>query len=147
MEVILIKDVLKVGRAGSVVKVKDGFARNLLFPHGLAIKVTPGNLKKIELEKQKINEDSEKRKQEALKIKERLSALSLTIPALAQDEKTLYGSVNSHEIREALKAEGVEIDKDSILLDEPIKSLGIYEITVKLHHEVEAKIKVWIVKK
>jgi len=147
MEVILIKDVSKVGRAGSVVKVKDGFARNLLLPQGLAIKVTPGNLKKIELEKQKLNEASEKRKQEALKINERLSALSLTIPALAQDEKSLYGSVNSEGIAEALKDEGIEIDKSSILLDEPIKSLGIYEVRIKLHAEVEAKIKVWIVKK
>ena len=147
MEVILIKDVTKVGRAGSVVKVKDGFARNLLFPNGLAIKVTPGNLKKIELEKQKLNEDSEKKKQEALKIQERLSSLSLTIPALAKDEESLYGSVNSEVIAEALKGEGLEIDKSSVLLDEPIKSLGIYEVKIKLHSEVEAKIKVWIVKK
>jgi large subunit ribosomal protein L9 len=147
MEVILTKDVTKIGKAGSVVKVKDGFARNLLFPKGLAIPVTPGNLKKIEQEKQKALQESEKNKQGALAQKERLDALSLSIPVIAQDEKTLYGSITALDIANALKEEGLEIDKGRILLDEPIKSLGIYEVPVKLHPEISAKLKVWIVKK
>ncbi len=147
MEVILTKDVTKIGKAGSVVKVKDGFARNLLLPQGLAIPVTPGNLKKIEQEKQKILQESEKNKQEALAIKERLDVLSLSIPVIAQDEKTLYGSITALDIANALKEEGLEIDKGRILLDEPIKSLGIYEVPVKLHPEISAKLKIWIVKK
>jgi large subunit ribosomal protein L9 len=147
MEVILIKDVDKIGRAGAVVKVKDGFARNLLLPKKLAIEVTPGNLKKLEQEKQKILQESEKKKQEALVLKERLDNLSLTISATAQDEKSLYGSVTVLDISSALKEEGIEIDKSLIILDEPIKSLGIYEVPVKLHSEVPAKVKVWIVKK
>jgi large subunit ribosomal protein L9 len=147
MEVILIKDVEKVGRAGSVIKVKDGFARNLLFPKGLAVEVTPGNLKELEGKKKKIAQEQEEKKQEALAIKERISALSLTIPALAQDEKDLYGSITSHEIADLLKEEGVQIDKSLIQLDEPIKALGVYEVPVKLHAEVIVKLKVWVVKK
>ena len=147
MEVILIKDVDKIGRAGAVVKVKDGFARNLLLPKKLAIEVTPGNLKKLEQEKQKILQESEKIKQEALTLKERLDKLSLTISATAQDEKSLYGSVTAQDISSALKEEGIEIEKSLIILDEPIKSLGVYEVSVKLHSEVPAKVKVWIVKK
>jgi large subunit ribosomal protein L9 len=147
MEVILIKDVDKIGRAGTVVKVKDGFARNLLLPNKLAIEVTPGNLKRLEQDKQKNLEVLEKKKQEALVLKERLDNLSLTISATAQDEKSLYGSVTAQDVSNALKEEGIEIEKSLIILDEPIKSLGIYEIPVKLHPEVPAKIKTWIVKK
>jgi large subunit ribosomal protein L9 len=147
MEVILIKDVDKIGRAGTVVKVKDGFARNLLLPNKLAIEVTPGNLKRLEQDKQKNLEVLEKKKQEALVLKERLDNLSLTISATAQDEKSLYGSVTAQDVSNALKEEGIEIEKSLIILDEPIKSRGIYEISVKLHPEVPAKIKTWIVKK
>jgi len=147
MDVILTKDVDKIGQAGNVVKVKDGFARNLLFPKKLAIPVTPGNLKRMEEEKQKAIQGLEQRKQEALVIKERLEKLSLTIPASSQDEKSLYGSVTGQDISVALKEEGIEIDKNMIMLDEPIKSLGIYEINVKLHPEVVAKLKIWVVNK
>ncbi|MDD2680175.1 MAG: 50S ribosomal protein L9 [Candidatus Omnitrophica bacterium] len=147
MEVILTKDVDKVGKAGAVVKVKDGFARNLLFPKGLAIPVTTANLKKIEQEKQKLTQELEKNKQEAIKIKERLDVLSLTIPVIAQDEKSLYGSITSLDISNALKEEGIELDKGKVILEEPIKSLGIYEVPIKLHPEISAKLKIWIVKK
>ncbi len=147
MEIILTQDVEKIGKAGTVVKVKDGFARNLLFPKGLAVKVSAVNLKKLEQDKQKQAQESAKKKQEALGIKERLDALSLTISAMAQDEEGLYGSVNALDISIALKEEGIEVDKNLLILSEPIKTLGIYEITVKLHPEVSAKVKVWIVKK
>ncbi|MDD5568562.1 MAG: 50S ribosomal protein L9 [Candidatus Omnitrophica bacterium] len=147
MEVILVKDVDKIGKAGSVVKVKDGFARNLLLPKKLAIPVTPGNLKKIEQEKQKTLQGLEEKKQEALLLKERLEKMSLTISAIAQDEKSLYGSVAAQDISNALKEEGLEVEKNIIILSEPIKALGIYEVDVKLHPEIQAKLKVWIVKK
>ena len=147
MEVILTKDVDKVGKAGAVVKVKDGFARNLLLPKGLAMPVTPSNLKKLEQEKQKITQELEKSKQEAIVIKERLELLSLTIPVIAQDEKSLYGSITALDISNALKEENIEVDKSRIILAEPIKSLGIYEVPVKLHSEISAKLKIWIVKK
>ena len=89
----------------------------------------------------------EKNKKEAIAIKTRLDALSLTIAAMAQDEKSLYGSITALDIANALKEEGVELDKNLIVLSEPIKSLGIYEIPVKLHSEISANLKIWIVKK
>lgn len=147
MEVILTKDVYKIGKAGVVVKVKDGFARNFLMPKGLAIVVTPGNLKKLEQEKQKMAEESEKRKGFANELKARLDSLSLTISVLAQEDENLYGSIVTADISNALKNEGVEVDKDCIILDTPIKALGIYEIPLHLHPEVITKLKVWIVKK
>lgn len=147
MEVILTKDVNKIGRAGTIVKVKDGFARNFLMPKGLAMGVTPGNLKKLEQDKQKISLESEKRKGEAFDLKARLDSLSLTISVLAQEDENLYGSIVAADISNALKNEGIEVDKDCIILDNPIKALGIYEIPLMLHPEVESKLKVWIVKK
>jgi len=147
MEVILKQDVAKVGKAGSVAKVKDGFAHNFLIPNGLAVVLTGANLKKLEAEKQKNSLREEKIKKESVALKEKLSGLSLTITANAQEEDKLFGSIATIDIARALKDEGFEIDKSIIILDEPIKSLGIYEIPIKLHPEVEAKVKVWIVKK
>jgi large subunit ribosomal protein L9 len=147
MEVILIKDVNKIGRAGTVVKVKDGFARNFLMPKGLATEVTPGNLKKLEQDRQKLLLESEQRKALANDLKARLDKLSLTISALAQEDENLYGSIAEADICDALKKEGIEIDKSCMVLDNPIKALGIYEIPLILHPEVKSKLKVWIVKK
>lgn len=147
MEVILNKDIDKIGKAGAVVKVKDGFARNFLLPNKLAIPLTPENLKRLEQERLKKNSEQEKIRKEAEELKSRLEALSLTIPALTQEEDKLYGSIAAHDLAQALKEEGFEVDKNFIMLDEPIKALGIYEVPVKLHAQVLAKIKVWIVKK
>ena len=147
MEVILKQDVVKLGKLGDLVKVKDGFAHNFLIPKGLAVPVTSSNLKRLEQEKQHKNVVQEKLKKEALQVKEKLDGLSLTIAALVQEDEKLYGSIASHDIAQALKDEGLEIDKNNILLSEPIKALGIYEVDVKLHPEVPAKVKVWIVKK
>ncbi len=147
MEVILNKDVEKIGRAGTVVQVKEGFARNFLFPHNLAKPATASSLKKLEQEQSARLAQSAKIKQESELIKQRLNGLALTIPALTQGEEKLYGSIHSHEIAEALLAEGFSIDKNAIVLPEPIKSLGIYELPVKLHPEVIATVKLWVVKK
>lgn len=147
MEVILSQNVEKLGKSGQVVKVKDGFARNFLIPNGLAVPLTANNLKILEQERQRKSSELEKIKKETEQLKERLSNLSLTLPVLSQDEDNLYGSVSSTDIAEALKEEGFDIDKNLIILDEPIKSLGIFEVLVRLHPEVETKIKVWVVKK
>jgi large subunit ribosomal protein L9 len=147
MEVILIKDVEKIGKTGAVVKVKDGFARNYLIPNGMALLVTDGNLKKLQEEKQKKAAQAEKAKNEALALKERLAGLSLTIAAISQDDEKLYGSILSPDVALVLKEEGFDIDKSLIELTEPIKKLGIYEVSVKLHPEVTAQLKIWIVKK
>jgi large subunit ribosomal protein L9 len=147
MEVILNKDVEKIGKAGAVVRVKEGFARNFLFPHNLAQPATAGSLKKLEQVQQLKSAQLNKIKEEMIQVKNRLSGLALTISALTQGEEKLYGSINAQDISEALKEEGFTIDKNMIDLVEPIKSLGIYEVSVKLHPEVVATIKLWVVRK
>ena len=147
MEVILIKDVEKIGKAHSVVKVKEGFARNFLFPHNLAKIATPGSLQQLEKDRQIKSAQSAKAKEEFEEVKERLSALSLTIPALTQEDEKLYGSISAHDIAAALNEKGFLINKNAIELSEPIKSLGIYELPVKLHPEVTATLKLLVVKK
>ena len=147
MEVILIQDVDRIGKANSVIKVKDGYARNFLIPNKLAIPLTAQNLKQLEQDKQQKVLQSEKVKKIAEEQVRRLAGMSLTIPVLTQEDEKLYGSISAQDIATGLKDEGVEIDKNSIVLAEPIKSLGIYEVGVKLHPEVSGTIKVWIVKK
>lgn len=147
MEVILKQDVDRVGKAGAVVKVKDGFARNFLLPNGLAVLLTSANLKKIEEEKRGKVSQLEKIQKEAKEIGSRLANLPLTIQVLTQEEDKLYGSITAQDIADALKQEGFDIDKTSIILNEPIKTLGIYEVPVKVHPEVPATVKIWVVKK
>ena len=141
------KDVDKIGRVGTVVKVKEGFARNFLFPHNLAKPATAEGLKKLEQEKQSRDVKSAQVKEESMQLRERLNALELTISAKTCDEEKLYGSINAHDVAEALKDKGFSIDKSNIELAEPIKSLGNYEVPVKLHPQVVATVKLWVVKK
>jgi len=147
MEIILTKDVEKLGKAGERVKVKDGFGRNFLIPRGLAMPSTAANLKRLEVEKQKRLQQQEKVKLVAEELRDKLANLSLTIAVLTQEDEKIYGSITAVEVAQALKEEGLDIDKNAIVLEEPIKTLGIFEVPVKLHPEVSTKIKVWIVKK
>ncbi len=147
MEVILNQDVNRLGKAGQTVKVRDGFARNFLIPNGLALPLTAVNLKKLEQEKQKKLLGLEKAKKGSEELKVKIENLSLTIPVLTQEGDKLYGGISAADLANALSEEGFSIEKTLIVLDEPIKSLGIYEVPIKLHPEVSAKIKVWIVKK
>jgi large subunit ribosomal protein L9 len=147
MEIILRQDVEKIGKAGSVVKVKDGFARNFLIPNHLAVPVSAANLRKLEEEKKNRQLQLERAKKESEALKDKLTGLSLTMPVLTQEEEKLYGSIGAVEISRALQEEGFEIDKSYIRLEEPIKALGIYEVPIELHPEVSAKVKVWVVKK
>jgi len=147
MEVILSQDIERLGKTGAIVKVKDGYARNFLIPNALAVPLNPANLKKLEDEKKRKDQELEKRKKTALELSEKLASLSLTIPVLTQEEDRLYASVTAIDIASALKEEGFDIDKNSLIIDEPIRSLGIYEVSVKLHPEITTKIKVWVVKK
>ena len=147
MEVILSQDIDKIGKAGAVVKVKDGFARNYLFPRGLAVVKSAANVQKIEQAKQKRAAVEEKSRKEAEALQAKLSGLSLTIAVLTQEQDALYGSVTAQELARALADEGISIDKSSIELEEPIKALGIYEVPIRLNAGLSAKLKVWIVKK
>jgi large subunit ribosomal protein L9 len=147
MEVILNKDIEKVGKCGSVVKVKDGFARNFLLPNGLAVPASSANLKKAqEVEKKKASK-LESLKNEALALRDRVGAISLTIPVLVQEDEKLYSNINAQAVCSALKEEGIELEKNMVQLEKPIDALGIYEVPLKLHAEVSAILKVWIVKK
>ncbi len=147
MEVILTKDVAGIGKAGLVIKVKDGFARNYLLLKNLAVEVTAANMKGVEQDKLRREQKEEKSKKAAEELKNKLSAVSLTIAVLTQEKDKLYGSITAQEIQKALKDEGYEVAKEVILLEEPIKTLGIFQVPLKLHPEVPAEVKVWVVKK
>ena len=147
MEVILSQDVERLGRAGQVIKVKDGYARNFLFPNALAVPMNAANLKRLEQEKKNKSLQGQKLLREAQAFKDTLGAISLTIPVLTKEDETLYGSITAQEVSAALKEDGVDLDKKLIALAEPIKALGIYEIPVNLHPEVTTKLKIWVVKK
>ncbi len=147
MEVILSQNVEKVGKVGAVVKVKDGFARNFLFPQKLAFPATPGNLKRIESQKAQRLAQEEKIKAEAKEFAEKLSKVSCTINVEVNDLEKMYGSVSESDIAVALKEEGHAIDKKSIVLEKPVTELGTYEVFIHLHPEVTAKVRLWVVKK
>jgi large subunit ribosomal protein L9 len=146
MRIVLRENVEKVGRRGEVVKVADGFARNFLLPKKLALEATDANLKRIEQERKVREVHEAKEKQEFQALASRLSQLSLTVVRKVGENETLYGSVTNSDVGELLEKEGFSIDKRKILLDDPIKALGIYEVPIKLHPEVTATVKVWVVK-
>ena len=145
MKVILKADVKDLGHMGEVVNVKDGFARNYLVPQGLAAEANTKNVKALEHETKKIQEMAKKVKSGASGLAEQIAAAKVTIKAKAGEEEKLFGSVTSMDIADALKAEGIEIDKKKIHLDEPIKRLGEYTVTIKLHSEVSAQLNVQVV--
>ena len=147
MKVILLDTIERLGRTGDVVTVKEGFARNYLIPNKKAREATAGNMKILDSLKKKQAEEDAKKLTEIKALAEKLAALSLEIPAQAGEEDKLFGSVSAEAIAEALSAVNITIDKRDIILEEPIKKLGLYQVTVKLHPEVKANLKVWIVKK
>lgn len=147
MKIILTKDVEKLGKEGDVIEVKEGFARNFLLPQGSAIKATKNSFKEIEELKKRKDKQDEKIKNEAVQLKTKLEALSVTITAEAKDTEELYGSVTEQQILKALKEEGFTLDKGKIALPEAIKKLGVYNLKVNLHPAVEANLRLWVMKK
>ena len=146
MQIVLKEDIDKLGRRGEIIKVADGYARNYLLPLGKALPATAGNLKVIEREKRRYVVRITKEKEENEALAGRIQALSLTLVRKVGESDVLYGSVTSGDIAEALSKEGVVVDKRRIQLPDPIKSLGIYTIPIRLHPEVTAEVKVWVVK-
>lgn len=147
MKVILREDVKDVGTAGQTVEVKSGYGRNFLIPRNLAIPATEANLKAIgEIEKQKTIREKKLRR-EAEVVKERIEQLSISIPVLVGEEDKLFGSVTNKDIAELMEKEGVKVDRRMIQMDEPIKSLGIYTIPIKIEKSVTADLKVFVIKK
>ena len=147
MEVILSQDVHALGSVGQVVKVKDGYARNFLIPRKLAFIATAANLKRIEQQEKKRKAQCEQEKQEAEALAEKLSKASCTISVEVNDLDRLYGAIAEIDIAKALEVEGFTVDKKDIVIEKPIEELGIFEIGVKLHSEVTAKIRLWVTKK
>ncbi len=146
MEVILREDVDNLGRRGDVVKVAEGYGRNYLLPHGLAMTVTEANKAQIAKERKAFDARMAKEKSEYEGLAERLAGLRYVAPRKVGESDLLYGSVTSADVAEFLAAKGIEIDKRKIQLDEPIKRLGEYEVKIKLHPEVVATIKITVSK-
>ncbi len=146
MEIILRQDYEGLGAAGEIVTVKDGFGRNYLIPKGVAYIATEANKKRHEADLKQQSMRLARDKKAAEELAEKLKNVSCTITVQVGEEDKLFGSVTSLNIAESLLAQGFEIDKRKILLEEPIKSLGIYSVPVKLHSEVEGTVKVWVVK-
>jgi large subunit ribosomal protein L9 len=146
MEIILRESVENLGKPGDIVKVSPGYARNYLLPRGLAYEATPGNRKRIAMEKARLEAAEGERITAAQTLAERLESVQLTFSARVGDEDKLFGSVTTADIAHQLQAQGFDVEKKQIDLHEPIKSLGVYKIPIRLHAEVKPEIKVWVIK-
>lgn len=146
MDIILLKDVEKVGKEGAVVQVKPGFARNYLLPRGLALPATAQYRRAAEEKARQARAKRDRLRQQADALKQKLDNSSLTLKLKVGESDAAFGSVTVHDLQEALAAEGITIDKHAITLDQPIKALGIYDVPVRLHAEVTGTLKVWVVK-
>jgi large subunit ribosomal protein L9 len=146
MEVILRQAVENLGKPGDVVKVTNGYARNFLLPRGIAFEATPGNLKRIAQEKDRLEAAENERKAAAQKLAEKLEQVSLTFSARVGEEGKLFGSVTTADIAQQLESQGFDIEKRQIDLHEPLKTLGVFRVPVRLHAEVKPEIKVWVIK-
>jgi large subunit ribosomal protein L9 len=147
MKVILREDVPDIGQAGQTVEVKDGYGRNYLIPRNMAIVASKGNLRSVgEVHKQKDLRERKLRR-EAEIVKEKIEKLELSAEVLVGEEDKVFGSVTVHDIINLLATEGVTVPKHTIKLDEPIKTLGVYTIPIKIEKDVIAGLKLWVVKK
>ena len=145
MKVILTQDMESLGLGGEIVNVAKGYARNYLVPRGMALEATEQNIKLTEQQRKNIEIKKIKAKEDALKIKEKLSAVSVTIAQKVGEEEKLYGSVTTMDIADQLEKQGITLERRRIILDKPIKSLGEFSVAVKLHPEVTAPIKVVVI--
>lgn len=146
MEVILREAVEKLGHPGDVVKVSPGFARNYLLPRGIAYEATPGNLKRIAQERDRLEAAETAKRAAAQEVSAKFEAVSLTFSARVGEEGKLFGSVTSGDIAAQLELQGLHVEKRMIDLHEPIRALGVYKVPIKLHADVKAEIKVWVIK-
>ena len=145
MKVILLEEVRGSGKAGDVVNVSDGYARNMLIPRGLAVEATPQNIKQLEKKKEAMAKKFAEDKAAALEMKKKLEETTVEVKAKAGKSGKVFGSVTSADIADALQAMGFDVDKKKIQLDSPIKTLGQETVSVKLFTEVTAKIKVNVI--
>jgi large subunit ribosomal protein L9 len=146
MEIILLDTVYKLGNRGQTVKVKPGFARNYLFPRKLAIPASEGNRRVFHENERVLVRRDEQARDAAKSLAAKLGALSCTITVQVGEEEKLYGSVSSLDIVRKLAEQGHEVDKRQVMLDEPIKQLGVFTVDLRLHREVSTPITVNVVK-
>jgi len=146
MEVILREHVDNLGKRGEIVKVADGYARNYLLPRKLALLATDGNRKHVERERKIMETREAEEKSGAEAIAARLAAVEISIARRVGDTEQLYGSVTSADIVDFLKGKGFDVDRRKLILPEPIKAIGDYDVPLKLHREVTVPLKVKVVK-
>ena len=146
MEVILLKDLEGLGSEGEIVKVKPGFARNFLVPKGIALRASKSNLAVAE-ERKRIKEAKENRAEKVNQVLiDKLAKTNITIEVQVGEEERIFGSVTTQDIQKSLEEKGITIDRSCILMEEPIKSLGVYNIPVKITVDLESEIKVYVIK-
>lgn len=145
MKVILLKDVKGQGKQGEVKNVSEGYANNFLIPRGLAAVATDGNLKQLESKKKAESKRKSQEKADAEKLAEKISNMTVQLKAKSGEGGRLFGSITSKQIAEAMAAQKVKVDKRKIDLPEPIRTMGVTQVSIKLHPEVTAKIKVQVV--
>ena len=146
MKIILTSDYEGLGKAGELIDVKPGFARNRLLPNGFALRASKKNMALIE-EKKKVLETNKKREDASLQdLLEQLSKTEITIEAKVGEEEKMFGSITSNDIQKSLEEKGVIIDRNTILLDSPLKSLGIFHVKVRLSKVHECEVKVYVIK-
>jgi large subunit ribosomal protein L9 len=140
MQVILLERIGRLGQMGDVVKVRDGFARNFLLPQGKALRATKENMSHFEKQRAQLEATNLERKQEAEAVAVKLGGLRFTVIRQAGDTGQLYGSVSTRDVADAVTAGGFTIDRMQVLLDRPIKNLGLHKVRIGLHPEVETKV-------
>jgi large subunit ribosomal protein L9 len=142
MKVILLERVEKLGTIGDVVQVKDGFARNFLLPRQKALRATAANLKVFEGQRAQIEARNAEARSQAERVADKLDGQTYVLIRQAGDSGQLYGSVSGRDVAEAIQAEGGRVDRSQVVLDRPIKTLGVHEVKVRLHAEVAVTVKV-----
>jgi large subunit ribosomal protein L9 len=145
MKIILRQDVENLGSVGEVLNVKDGYARNFLIPRELAYVANPTAMKRLEVERVEYMKKMERLREIAELTASRLSELQISIPMQTGEEGRLFGSVTPQMIASELEMRGFDIDRRTIIIEEPIKSLGVFDVKVKLHHDVMGTLKVWVI--
>jgi large subunit ribosomal protein L9 len=145
MKVILRHDLDELGLEGTIVNVKEGYARNYLIPKGFALTANNQNIKLVEMQKKKIEANRLKAKEDAMKVAKDLEGIVITIAQKVGEEDKLYGSVTSMDIADEMEKKGISIDRKKLVLDKPIKTLGEFEVKIKLHQDVAGIIKVNVV--
>ncbi len=147
MKIVLLKDVGHLGKMGEVVEVKDGYARNLLFPRGLALPATASNRSRMEAERLTLLRQAEGQRQKTLQLKQRLEETSLTIAVSVGDQGKLHGAVTAAAIVQELKRQGISIEKQQLVMEQPITRLGGSEVPIRVAAGVLARVRIEIIPK